>query len=561
MSVANVEIDLYQYPFNHFDDCWKYEDYQVTSEYISARSYYVIVTRLDKDSGWTRNLRVLQYHQDSNSTHIIQVGTSDTWQKKVLVEVDFDLLVNDSCTTYVETYRLPSIPEPQSISRERFNELFDTNIVVLPHDLYAVGFQDGQLYMYNEAFASYFEIIHSINFMVRVGSTRLASFYFIISSSDGYFQGHWFSPRTVPQLIRETECKGIPCIHVCSMNAYPIFHRYRYILGQSILLQMDFTLPVIDRHFLYCNLYHHFRSIHCGIPFHQKKSRILFACRRCRGSPYNFTQRRDIQVNQRVFFDECVNKEYVDSPSWMEISEMVQYKYIIDVDGHASTWDATAWKLNSGSVIFKVDSCWEQYFYDEYRPWNHYVPIADDFHDLQEKFHWCETHPTECVRMIQNCKTLFQKVYRVTHLIKHCESVLYKAHGLPMPIYLDSERYFLCAYNIDVFHRKPLTFFKDVLHQLLNTDVLLFGKDSRIQAFHSQKIKHDHVTYIGMISTDEDYVVWGHVGDIKEQLIGYFKDHDYLEDKLWFPNVLNQLASVPDIRILSYEDLLSLSAP
>jgi len=105
---------------------------------------------------------------------------------------------------------------------------------------------------------------------------------------------------------------------------------------------------------------------------------------------------------------------------------MIKYKYILNIDGNASTWDATAWKLNSGSVIFKTEACWRQWFYDEYNPWEHFIPIADDFSDLQEKYHWCEANQEKCEEIIKNAKKLFQKVYRFHNAIDYTIQVLDK---------------------------------------------------------------------------------------------------------------------------------------
>ena len=80
----------------------------------------------------------------------------------------------------------------------------------------------------------------------------------------------------------------------------------------------------------------------------------------------------------------------------------MKYKYILDIDGMASTWDATAWKMNAGSVLFKTDSGWRQWFYDDFLPWVHYIPVADDFSDLEEKILLCNKHPNECKKIIRN---------------------------------------------------------------------------------------------------------------------------------------------------------------
>ncbi len=129
----------------------------------------------------------------------------------------------------------------------------------------------------------------------------------------------------------------------------------------------------------------------------------VFNVQRCKN-------RRDIDMGQRdYFYSNDVTKENIVYPNWICDYDMVNYKYILDIDGNSSTWDATAWKLNSGSVIFKTESRWRQWFYDDYSPWVHYVPIKDDFSNLQEMYQWCEGNQDKCRGIITNAKQLFQK--------------------------------------------------------------------------------------------------------------------------------------------------------
>ena len=104
---------------------------------------------------------------------------------------------------------------------------------------------------------------------------------------------------------------------------------------------------------------------------------------------------------------------------------MILYKYIMDIDGNASTWDATAWKLNSGSVIFKTETDWRQWFYDEYLPDVHFICVKDDFSDLQEKIDWCEKNQDKCEDMIARCKDLFQKIYRHENIVQYMQNVIH----------------------------------------------------------------------------------------------------------------------------------------
>jgi hypothetical protein len=120
------------------------------------------------------------------------------------------------------------------------------------------------------------------------------------------------------------------------------------------------------------------------------------------------------------FYSDAVPKKNIvcQRGVWIHDKDMVNYKYILDIDGNASTWDGTAWKLNSGSVIFKSDSRWKQWFYDDYKPWVHYIPIKDNFSDIDEKFEWCEAHQDECEVIIKNAKALFQKTYRFHSIVQ-----------------------------------------------------------------------------------------------------------------------------------------------
>jgi len=80
----------------------------------------------------------------------------------------------------------------------------------------------------------------------------------------------------------------------------------------------------------------------------------------------------------------------------MSKESMCEYKYLIDIDGWSNTWDATIWKLLSGCVLLKVSGVWEQWYYNRLKEWVHYVPINDDFSDLNDKIEWCINHDERC---------------------------------------------------------------------------------------------------------------------------------------------------------------------
>jgi len=441
MQVSNLEIDLCNYncTFSYIK-----RDYQVFSEYVSNKSYYVIVRRLDTTTGWDDTLHVFSVHPQKSI--VIDIGTSSENEKKVLVEVDFEIEEGEIINR-LPHYNIIESPDPQQITRKQFNELFNTDIVVLPRNLYAVGIRKGNIYMYNDFFADYYDIIYSIKHIANIAMSYniLKEFYFIVCAGDGYMEYHFPTERTVGRKIGEKEFEKRDIVRMENPNEYAVVHKDIYILGQSNHKKIPYTIDIIDRHYFYCNLYNNFRSFHRGILFTTKINKIVYGCRRERASHFNFTNRRDIEINpRRYFYSDAVSKDNIYCPDWIDSNEMIKYKYILDIDGNTSTWDATAWKLNSGSVIFKSESGWKQHFYDQYLPYKHYIPVADDFSDIQEKYQWCENNQDECLKIIENCKKLFQKVFRFHNVIDYTIEKIYEFNRL-VPYIVNNRRVFFCT--------------------------------------------------------------------------------------------------------------------
>jgi hypothetical protein len=257
----------------------------------------------------------------------------------------------------------------------------------------------------------------------------IPNFYFLICALDGYLEGHFPANRHLPyKPSNPDEYRGKLQPYIPEDQDkdqyYPLLHKNSTILGQCVHPDTAHTIAVPDRYYFCLNRYNLYHAIHRGVPFHQKKNQIVFAGNE-RGNPKNYTKRRDIQMNQREYFKSAhIAKDNIHCPQQIQREEMINYKYILDIDGNASTWDATAWKLNSGSVIFKTDSNWVQWFYDDYKPWTHYIPVNDDFSDIQEKFKWCEEHQAECEEIVKNAKKLFHTIYRHENVVKYTKKTI-----------------------------------------------------------------------------------------------------------------------------------------
>lgn len=429
-SVLNVFADLYEFqPIFNSETI----DIDVRTIYESSNRFSIVLTRLNNDdaNGWDIDINVLVWYRSENRSDILNIGRSEISEKRISIDTDFLIYPGDPLDAAIP-YKMIEPGHPNPVSREEFNRLFNTDIVLLPAQLYAVGTTNNTVYMYNEKYIMFHEIMKSINHILRTYLTyrnqySVRSFCFIICAADGYMEYHYPTDRSIPRLIGETEYQNKDIVTLESPHEYAVFsNKIKYVLTQSYQSGSPDTIGIPDRHYFYCNLYNPFRSFHKGMPFSSKISKVAFVARKERGTKYNFTNRRDIEINQReYFFSDNVSKKNVEcSIYWVDSKDLVKFKYILDIDGMAATWDATAWKMNSGSVLFKTDSCWKQWFYDDFLPWKNYIPIRDDFSDIDEKFEWCESNPEECQKIIENNLNLFQKVYRYQNVIDYTIRVI-----------------------------------------------------------------------------------------------------------------------------------------
>jgi hypothetical protein len=459
MQVQEIDVDLYNYtPIGHTDKT----DLMVRHHFIDNHHFDIILDYhipLNKlcDKLSNREIEILVYYRKYQQKQIVTIDLSNFNREQIIesanncsfsfrVEVPEGIEINISTKPLIvyPHYNLVAAPEDiRKCSLAEFNDRFSeiTEIYhALPTNIYAVGIQDGIIYMYNEAFSSYFEIIEVIRFQIQVfltffsESRKNSTFAFLICADDGYMEGFPTSLATmrdrekIADFFSEERSRRIEKLQE---KEYAVLHRAKWVLAMSNKIDVPYTIDIIDRHYFYCSLYHDFRSFHRGIPFKKKIPKIVYAGRLHNSSRFNFLRKRELigdQSQREYFYSDAVSKENVvcEKGKWMESREMVEYKYILDMDGNACTWDATAWKLNSGSILMKVESGWRQWFYDSFHPWIHYVPIADDFSDLQEKYHWCETHPVECETMISNAKDLFQSVYRFSNVVEYSRNALSK---------------------------------------------------------------------------------------------------------------------------------------
>jgi hypothetical protein len=89
----------------------------------------------------------------------------------------------------------------------------------------------------------------------------------------------------------------------------------------------------------------------------------------------------------------------------VSLGDQLQYKYILSVEGNDVATNLK-WVMASNSLVMAPIPQIESWFLESRMvPYVHFLPINDDFSDLMEKYHWAESHPSDCEQMVLNAKT------------------------------------------------------------------------------------------------------------------------------------------------------------
>jgi len=113
-------------------------------------------------------------------------------------------------------------------------------------------------------------------------------------------------------------------------------------------------------------------------------------------------------ANFEPFLDVDAN---VATDAYMSQEEQMNYKYHINLGGSGGTaWSGTLSKLAMPGVLFHHETLTRDWFYDEIKPWVHYIPVKMDLSDLREKFEWAESHPDKAKAISEAASIFFKKM-------------------------------------------------------------------------------------------------------------------------------------------------------
>ena len=130
------------------------------------------------------------------------------------------------------------------------------------------------------------------------------------------------------------------------------------------------------RRVIICKLYNHNNS------FNMKISKIV---------QHNLP--KQILINE-------LKKENIWSKSVFE-NTFSRYCVYPDIPGNALAWGSIR-KYLMGNLIFKSTTKRQLYYYRFLKPWEHYIPVEENFLDLDEKYNWVKSHKEEAAFIAWN---------------------------------------------------------------------------------------------------------------------------------------------------------------
>jgi hypothetical protein len=114
----------------------------------------------------------------------------------------------------------------------------------------------------------------------------------------------------------------------------------------------------------------------------------------------------DIKFNKLV---QGISGDYV-LGDWHTVEKQLKYKYLLSIEGNDVATNLK-WIMMSNSVcIMPIPQICSWFMEDHLVPYVHFVPVSEDFSDLEEVYEWCLTHDEECEEISKNA-TEFAKQF------------------------------------------------------------------------------------------------------------------------------------------------------
>ena len=116
------------------------------------------------------------------------------------------------------------------------------------------------------------------------------------------------------------------------------------------------------------------------------------------------------KYDRRYFCNLWQDKYDVAISTELSIEDLLKYKYQISIPGNDKASDLN-WKLASNSVVLMAKPKIESWLMEGLlKPYIHYIPLKNDYSDLETIIEWCKNNDNKCQEITKNAN-LFMKQF------------------------------------------------------------------------------------------------------------------------------------------------------
>lgn len=254
----------------------------------------------------------------------------------------------------------------------------------------AIRYNSGEI----QSRVNYYNKLDLLNEPLGQQSITMANFKYGIKPSAYFFDTYKFL-RYFPSGCRFSYLFG----DVTTVPPMPSIVKSRPISKQnqnSIILKLDAA--------------RHFNFIHDRIPFRNKQNRLI-------GRSNVYQPHRELFLEKYFEHPLCdlgqVNNDHGGQKKWlkpkMTLAEHLEYKFILCLEGNDVATNLK-WVMSSNSVaVMPLPTCETWFMEGTLKPGVHYIEIASDYSDVEEKLNYYIEHPDEAEQIIENAHQYVKK--------------------------------------------------------------------------------------------------------------------------------------------------------
>ncbi|XP_053987875.1 protein O-glucosyltransferase 2-like isoform X1 [Hylaeus volcanicus] len=110
----------------------------------------------------------------------------------------------------------------------------------------------------------------------------------------------------------------------------------------------------------------------------------------------------NVSITNFFFFKDEMDK-YGPGQSHISLFHFFKYKYQLNIDGSVAAY-RFPYLLAGDSLVLKQNSKYYEFFYNDLKPGEHYMPVNSDLSDLVEKIIWAKEHDEEALKIAKSAR-------------------------------------------------------------------------------------------------------------------------------------------------------------